>query len=75
MSSDQDKLQTLADYEGFTDVQEMFERTSLDSVMPGICTNDGCSYICDVEPDQEHGWCRDEGTQTVSSAIMLGGMI
>jgi len=27
------------------------------SVQPGICMNVDCNYTCDVEPDQEEGWC------------------
>jgi len=41
----------------------------------GICTNDGCDYTTDVEPDQDRGWCEVCGTNLVKSAPVLAGII
>jgi hypothetical protein len=69
------KLETLAEYEGFADVDALLAAASTDSISPGICVTIGCDYTCDVEPDQEHGWCETCGTQTVQSALILAGLI
>ena len=69
------KLKRLADDYGFKDVMDMFEAATFDSVSPGICMNNGCSYSTEVEPDQERGWCEECGTNSVRSALILGGII
>lgn len=46
-----------------------------DSVSPGIRTNDGCDYTVEIEPDQDRGWCKSCGTNTVKSALILAGLI
>ena len=68
------KLSELASIEGM-DEMEMFEAATYDSVAAGICTNKDCSYTTQVEPDCEHGWCEECNTQTVSSCLILAGMI
>lgn len=47
----------------------------MDSVAPGICMNDGCDYITEVEPDQSEGYCENCDTCTVTSALVLAGAI
>ena len=66
------KLETLAEIEGM-DVMEMLEHATFDSVAPGICAN--CDYTCEVEPDQRKGYCEVCDTQTVSSCLILAGVI
>jgi len=68
------KLSDLAAIEGM-DVMEMLEAGTFDSVCMGICTNKGCNYTTEVEPDSSDGYCEDCGTNTVSSALRLAGMI
>lgn len=55
MSSDEIKLDRLLDIEGI-DGETVYER-SLNSIVPGICMNDGCDETFDYEPDQGEGWC------------------
>lgn len=59
---------------GFDEPEEMVDSYMSDGgIMPGICTNDGCGYSTEYEPDQEAGHCEACDTLTVvSAAIMLG---
>jgi hypothetical protein len=67
-------LAKLAEIEG-TSVEERLEQGVLDGVVKGICTNPGCEYTTDVEPDQDRGWCEACNTNTVKSALVLAGII
>jgi hypothetical protein len=69
LSLQQQKLATLYTIEGFETLDKLLEATALDSVSPGICTNDGCDYTVEVEPDQDRGWCEVCGTGTVSLRV------
>jgi hypothetical protein len=69
------KLKQLAEAEGFSDPLDLLENAVTDSVVTGICTNDGCDYTCDVEPDSTSGYCENCGTNTVSSCLVLAGVI
>lgn len=69
-----DKLETLADAWGMS-VDELLEEWGLDSVVPGICTNEDCDYTTSYEPDQDAGWCDVCDTGTVASALILAGVI
>jgi len=69
------KLQLLAEIEGYKDVFSMLDATITDSINPGICTNEGCDYTVNVEPDCGHGYCEECETQTVQSASILAGII
>jgi hypothetical protein len=40
-----------------------------------ICVTDGCDYTCEMEPDQDRGWCEVCSTNTVKSALVLAGLI
>jgi hypothetical protein len=54
------KLQRLAELESFETVDQMFYAAVSDTVCPGICCNPldmACEYTCEVEPDQDRGWC------------------
>ena len=53
----------------------MLEGCICDSVAPGICTNDGCSYSTEVEPDSQGGFCEECGTQSVVSCLILAGVM
>lgn len=75
MSSDSQKLELLAELEGYSDYQDLLEECVCDSVNPGICMNEGCDYTTEVEPDSDSGWCEECGTNTVKSASMLAGII
>jgi len=69
------KLDDLVAREGYDSFDELLEAIIFDSVSPGICTNPGCSYTTEVEPDQCQGYCEICGTQTVKAALVLAGMI
>ncbi|MEP7010178.1 MAG: hypothetical protein ABJC13_07630 [Acidobacteriota bacterium] len=68
------KLEELADANGMS-VDELLDSAAIDSVVPGICTNGGCDYITEYEPDQDAGWCEVCDTGTVTSALILAGVI
>lgn len=70
-----EKLQKLAEIEGYDDYQDLLEDNVIDSVCPGICTNPGCDYTTEVEPDCRDGWCESCETQTVQSAMVLAEII
>ena len=75
MSKDQDKLRTLKEEYGFKTVQTMLEYAMFDSIVPAICYNTNCSATCDMEPDQDQGWCEICDTNTVKSCLILAGLI
>ncbi len=72
------KLQTLTKIEGYDDPIAMLE-AEFDSGyrpgVPGICSNPGCDYSKDVEPDSKSGWCESCESNTVVSTIFLLGAI
>ena len=69
------KLDRLLAIEGYDDVVDLFAEVLSDSVSPGICSNPGCDYTTEVEPDQDRGWCETCQTSTVKSALILAGLI
>jgi hypothetical protein len=69
------KLEELAEIEGFESSEELLQQYIVDSVCPGICSNPGCSYTTEVEPDSNSGWCEECQTNTVKSAMVLAGVI
>ncbi len=69
-----DKLKQLAEIEGMGEM-ELLEEATFDSVAAGICINDGCDYTCGVEPDSSSGWCEVCETGTVTSCLVLAGLI
>lgn len=72
--SRQDELiDMLLEAEGFESLDDLAESALTDSTCPGICTNDGCGYTTEVEPDNDQGYCENCGTQTVKSGLFLAG--
>jgi hypothetical protein len=75
--SNQDKLDTLSVLEGLT-VEDMLNQATLDSIVKGmvkgICSELGCNYTTEVEPDQDQGHCEKCGGQTVTSCMVLAGL-
>ena len=64
--------------EPITTATERFTITELpltDSVNPAICMNEDCDYVCEMEPDQDRGWCDECSTNTIKSALVLAGII
>ena len=69
------KLEMLAESQEFASTDEILADTVYDSAFPGISTRHGCDYTCEVEPDQDEGYCEECKTRTVQSALMLAGLI
>ena len=69
------KLMKLCEMEGFRTLDQMLRQTALDSVCPAICMTEGCNHTTEMEPDQDHGYCEACGGNTVTSALVLAGMI
>jgi hypothetical protein len=61
--------------EGFKCVTDLIAAAIMDSVSPGICMNEGCSYVTEVEPDQSEGYCENCDECSVTSALVLAGVI
>jgi hypothetical protein len=51
------------------------EAAALDSVSPAICMTEGCDYTCEMEPDQDRGWCEECQKQSMKSALVIMGVI
>ena len=69
------KLQKLMEVEGYTNITELLAACITDSVCPAICMNEGCSYTCEMEPDQDRGWCEECKTNSMKAALVLAGVI
>lgn len=69
------KIDELAKIEGWPSWEQMVEHYIYDSVCPAICTEPGCHFTAHYEPDCSEGYCQFCGKQTVSSALVLLGMI
>lgn len=70
-----DKLERLADLEGYDDYMDMLEDATYDSVVPAICTNPDCDATSQLEPDGEGGLCENCGTNTMTSCLILAGLV
>jgi len=65
----------LLEIEGYDTVEGMLEAVVFDSVSPAICTNEGCNFTSDMEPDQDAGYCEECHTNTMQAAPVLAGLI
>jgi hypothetical protein len=72
--SNMDKLNKLAEIEGKSK-EQLLEDAVMDSACMGICTEPGCNYTREVEPDQDKGYCEACGKNTVASSLVLAGII
>ena len=68
------KLREIATIYGVS-TPELLEQYGLDDVVPGICMNAGCDFTTLYEPDQDEGWCEECKSNTVTSALVLGGIL
>jgi hypothetical protein len=73
--AEQSKFEKLMEIEGFDDELDFLEHCTCDSVVPGICMNEGCDYSIGVEPDSDSGWCDECQTNTIKSALVLKEII
>ena len=69
------KLMTLCDLEGFKSLNDLLKAAAADSVCPAICMTEGCDHIAKYEKDQDEGYCEACGGNTVTSALVLAGII
>jgi len=69
------KIETLLEIEGYDNLDEFINEKAFDSIVPGICINEGCNATYEYEPDQDQGWCGECETKTVQSALILLGVI
>lgn len=75
MNYEDEKLERLAEIEGYDDTDQMLNANMWDSIVPGICMNATCDYTTPVEPDQSRGFCEVCRTKTVKSSNVLAGII
>ena len=71
----QAKLAKLIETEGYESSEGLLEAVFSDSVSPAICMNDGCNFTCEMEPDQDAGYCEECRTNTMKAAPVLAGVI
>jgi hypothetical protein len=69
------KLMTLCDLAGFDSLDDLLQAAATDSACPSICMTEGCDYAAEMEPDQDQGFCDACGGNTVTSALVLAGLI
>jgi hypothetical protein len=69
------KLAKLIEIEGYDRLEELLEAVFSDSVSPAICTNERCNFTCEMEPDQDAGYCDECHTNTMTAAPVLAGLI
>ena len=70
-----EKLQELADIEGYEITTDLLEASAGDSLCPAICMNPGCDSTDQLKPDQSEGWCDECEANTMQSALVLAGII
>ena len=69
------KLMKLCDIEGVESFDDLLQAAATDSVCPAVCMTEGCDYTCEMEPDQDQGFCEACGSNTVTSVLVLAGLI
>jgi hypothetical protein len=69
------KLMKLCDVEGFKNVDDVLFSSITDSVCPAICMTEGCDHTAELEPDSREGYCDACGGNTMTSALVLAGII
>jgi hypothetical protein len=70
-----EKLMRLCDAAGRRDLYDLLTASLADSVCAGICTVEGCDHVTKCEKDQGAGHCDACGGTTVTSALVLAGII
>ena len=75
LSNNAAKLMRLCEIEGFRTIEEILFASITDSVCPAICMTEGCDYTAEMEPDQDQGYCEACGGNTLTSALVLAGLI
>jgi hypothetical protein len=71
----QEALAKLLAVEGYVTLEGLAQAVLSDSVSPAICIEPDCGYTCELEPDQDAGYCESCGKNTVVSALVLAELI
>ena len=69
------KLAKLIEIEGYDSIEDLIATVFSDSVSPAICMNEGSDFTCEMEPDQDAGYCEECHTNTMKAAPVLAGLI
>jgi hypothetical protein len=69
------KLMKLCEVQGFATFEGLLAACGHDSICPAICMVEGCDHVADMEPDQDEGYCEACGSTTMTSALVLAGLI
>jgi hypothetical protein len=69
------KLTKLLEIEGYESVEDLIEAVFSDSVSPAICMNEDCNFTCEMEPDQDAGYCEECHSNSMKAAPVLAGII
>ena len=69
------KLAKLVEIKCCDSVDELLEAVFSDAVSPAICMNEGCDFTCEMEPDQDAGYCEECHANTMKTAPVLAGLI
>ena len=69
------KLARLVEIEGYEAADDLLEAVFSDAVSPAICMNEDCNFTCEMEPDQDAGYCEECHTNTMTAAPVLAGLI
>ena len=69
------KLMKLCEMRGFKTLDQLVGHAATHSACPAICMAEGCDYMTEMEPDQDCGYCEACGGNTVTSALVLAGLI
>jgi hypothetical protein len=69
------KLAALMEIEGYDNFEELAQAILSDSVSPAICMNEDCNFTCEMEPDQDAGYCEECRTNSMQSALILAGLL
>ena len=69
------KFAKLIEIERYESIELLLEAVIGDSVSPAICADPDCFYTCEMEPDQERGYCDECRTNTMVAAPVLACVI
>lgn len=75
MSLSKMKLERLLLNGGFAEVHAFTQAALSDAVCLAICMNPDCAYTADLEKDQQEGWCPECKANSMTSGLVLAGVI
>jgi hypothetical protein len=69
------KLMTLCQAEGLESIDDLMALSVRDNICPAICMTEGCDHTAEMESDQDVGYCEACGGNTMTSVLVLAGLI